>query len=287
MRGERGYLKLLKSILENGATKTDRTGIGTKSIFGSQLRFDISDSIPLLTTKRVPFKLVVKELLWFIKGDTNAAHLQEQGVRIWDGNTSREFLDARGLTRYQEGDIGNMYGFQWRHWGAKYKGCSANYTGQGIDQLQNVINEIKTNPDSRRLIVTALNPDAYDTSVLLPCHSMFQFYVNNGALSCQLYMRSMDNFLGAPFNIASYSILTHMIAKICGLKTGEFIHTSGDSHIYLNHVQQVTTQLQREPRNPPRLEILGDQKTIDDFKLEDFVLHDYDPHPGIKASMAI
>lgn len=287
MEEEKGYLKILENILDKGSVKNDRTGIGTKSIFGTQIRFDISNGvIPLLTTKRIPFKLVVKELLWFIKGSTNAKELQNQGVRIWDGNTSREFLDSRGLD-YQVGDIGNMYGFQWRHWGAEYKGCGVDYTGQGIDQLQNVIDEIKVNPDSRRLIVTALNPDAYDTSVLLPCHTMFQFYVDNDTLSCQLYQRSADEFLGKPFNIASYSILTHMIAKICNLKTGYFIHTTGDSHIYLNHINQVNTQLTRETRPFPVLEITGEQKTIDDFKLEDFVLHNYNPHPVIKGGMAI
>lgn len=280
------YLDLLSKILKNGIDKSDRTGVGTKSIFGVQMRFDISKEFPLLTTKKVPFKTIIKELLWFISGSTNSKLLENQGVNIWKGNTSREFLDNLGLLHLPEGDIGPMYGFQWRHWGAHYYHCNAKYEGIGIDQLANVIKEIKTNPNSRRLIVTALNPSFYQDSVLLPCHTLFQFYVNDGYLSCHLYQRSGDMFLGVPFNIASYSALTYAIAKITGLKPGTFIHSIGDAHIYNNHIPQVKEQLSREPKKMPSLHIKS-RFSIDDFDINDFELSDYDSHPYIKGVMAI
>tara|TARA_B110000879_G_C11076838_1_gene473093 strand:- start:542 stop:1246 length:705 start_codon:yes stop_codon:yes gene_type:complete len=234
--------------------------------------------------------MILKELLWFISGSTDSKKLEEQGVNIWKGNTSRDFLDKRGLNDLPEGDIGQMYGSLWRHWGAEYINCKTDYSGKGEDQLQNVIDQIKNDPDSRRHIVTALNPSCYNKGCLVSCHSLFQFYVDTkkGTLSCQLYQRSGDMFLGVPFNIASYSILTCMVAKICGLKPGEFIHTIGDAHIYMNHVEQVKEQLTRNPTNFPILE-LKDRKydNIDDFTLEDFKLVGYDPHPTIKAPMAI
>jgi dihydrofolate reductase/thymidylate synthase len=282
------YHDLLKTILHQGIERSDRTNVGTKSLFGLQMRFDLSKEFPLLTTKRVPFKTVIKELLWIINGDTNAKHLQEQNVRIWNDNTTREFLDNRGLQHLPEGDIGEMYGHQWRHWGSQYIDCNTDYTRQGIDQLSDVINDIKSNPTSRRHIVTALNPSSYDNSCLLPCHTMFQFYVdtNKHTLSCHLYQRSGDMFLGIPFNIASYSALTCMVAKLCDLTPGTFIHTIGDTHIYLNHVEQVQTQLSRVPYPFPQL-YLKNCDSIDDFTLEDFELINYQSHPSIKAPMAI
>lgn len=287
---EFNYLNILQHVLFNGINRSDRTNVGTLSVFGSQMRFDLKNSFPLLTTKRVPFQSVLKELLWLVKGDTNSKHLQDQGVNIWNGNTTREFLDNRGLTHLPEGDIGEMYGHQWRHWGSTYTNCTADYSNQGIDQLQQVIDEIKSNPTSRRLIVTALNPSSYNNSCLLPCHTTFQFYVDTtkNTLSCHLYQRSGDLFLGIPFNIASYSILTYMVAKICNLQPGEFIHTIGDSHVYLNHVEQVNLQLSRNPKPFPTLSLKNrSYDSIDDFTLQDFELSNYNPHPSIKAPMAI
>lgn len=287
---ENVYLNLMNDILHKGTDRTDRTGIGTRSIFGAQMRFDISKSLPLITTKRVPFSIILKELLWFISGQTNSKTLEEQGVNIWKGNTSREFLDNRGLNNLPEGDIGANYGFQWRHWGAEYKDCNTDYRNKGVDQLKLIINQIKKEPDSRRHIVSSWNVTDLDNMALNPCHCLYQFYVDTekNTLSCQLYQRSGDMFLGIPFNIASYSLLTYMIAKLCGLKPGEFIHTIGDAHIYKNHFEQVEEQLSREPTTFPILELKErEYKSIDDFQLNDFEIIGYEPHPTIKAPMAI
>lgn len=261
------YLDLLKYIKENGVLKGDRTGTGTKSIFGYQMRYDLSEGFPLLTTKKVHLKSIIYELLWFIAGDTNIKYLKDHGVSIWD-----EWADANG-------DLGPVYGHQWRSWPAE--------GGQTIDQLSNVIDQIRRNPDSRRLMVTAWNPAEVDKMALPPCHSMFQFYVAEGKLSCQLYQRSGDVFLGVPFNIASYALLTMMVAQVCGLKPGTFVHTLGDAHIYTNHFEQVDTQLAREPRSLPRMIIRPDVKDIFSFKYEDFCLEGYDPYPAIKAPVAV
>lgn len=262
------YLELLKTIDREGITKSDRTGVGTKSIFGYQMRFDLAKGFPLLTTKKVHLKSIIYELLWFIKGDTNITYLNEHGVTIWN-----EWADAQG-------NLGPVYGHQWRSWPRE--------DGKGtIDQLMNVIDTIKNNPDSRRMIVSAWNVAEVEQMALPPCHAMFQFYVANGRLSCQLYQRSADVFLGVPFNIASYALLTMMIAQVCGLKPGEFVHTLGDAHIYLNHMDQVHLQLTREPRKLPQMHLNPERKDILDFVYEDFILENYDPYPGIKAPIAV
>ncbi len=261
------YLDLLRHIRANGVMKEDRTGTGTQSIFGYQMRFDLSKGFPLLTTKKVHLKSIIYELLWFIAGDTNVKFLQDHGVTIWD-----EWADKNG-------DLGPVYGHQWRSWPAP--------NGKTIDQLFNVIKTIMRNPDSRRMLVTAWNPAEIDQMALPPCHCLFQFYVADGKLSCQLYQRSADVFLGVPFNIASYALLTLMIAQVCGLKPGEFIHTTGDTHIYRNHFEQVATQLSREPKPLPRMRLNPDVKSIFDFKFEDFTLEGYDPWPAIKAPVAV
>ena len=261
------YLDLLRDIRDNGVMKTDRTGVGTKSVFGRQMHFDLNKGFPLLTTKKVHLKSIIYELLWFIAGDTNIGYLKEHGVRIWD-----EWAD-------ENGDLGPVYGHQWRSWPAP--------DGKTIDQLSNVIEQIKNNPDSRRLIVSAWNVAEVDKMALPPCHSLFQFYVADGRLSCQLYQRSADMFLGVPFNIASYSLLTMMVAQVCGLKLGEFVHTTGDTHIYTNHFEQVNEQLTREPRFLPTMKINPDVKNIFDFKYEDFTLEGYDPWPLIKGVVAV
>nr|XP_021135825.1 thymidylate synthase [Columba livia] len=245
------------------------------------------DQFPLLTTKRVFWKGVLEELLWFIKGSTNAKELSAKGVKIWDANGSREFLDKQGFSSREEGDLGPVYGFQWRHFGAEYKDMHTDYSNQGVDQLQKVIETIKTNPDDRRIIMCAWNPKDISLMALPPCHALCQFYVVNGELSCQLYQRSGDMGLGVPFNIASYSLLTYMIAHVTGLKPGEFIHTLGDAHVYLNHVEPLKVQLQREPRPFPKLRILRKVEDISDFKAEDFQIEDYNPHPPIKMEMAV
>ena len=261
------YLDLLREIRDNGVTKTDRTGVGTKSIFGHQMRFNLQDGFPLLTTKKVFLKGIIYELLWFLKGDTNIKFLTDNNVHIWD-----EWAD-------ENGDLGYVYGKQWRSWEAT--------DGRVIDQISQVVDLIKNHPDSRRILVTAWNPAEIDKMALPPCHCLFQFYVADGKLSCQLYQRSADTFLGVPFNIASYALLTMMLAQVCGLKPGEFIHTTGDTHIYLNHLNQVNEQLSREPRPLPKMIINPDVKSIFDFKYEDFKLEGYDPYPAIKAPVAV
>ena len=261
------YLDLLREIRDNGVTKTDRTGVGTKSIFGHQMRFNLQDGFPLLTTKKVFLKGIIYELLWFLKGDTNIKFLTDNNVHIWD-----EWAD-------ENGDLGYVYGKQWRSWEAT--------DGRVIDQISQVVDLIKNHPDSRRILVTAWNPAEIDKMALPPCHCLFQFYVADGKLSCQLYQRSADTFLGVPFNIASYALLTMMLAQVCGLEPGEFIHTTGDTHIYLNHLEQVNEQLSREPRPLPKMIINPDVKSIFDFKYEDFKLEGYEPYPAIKAPVAI
>ncbi|GLX68097.1 thymidylate synthase [Paenibacillus glycanilyticus] len=311
------YLQLLKHVLANGVKKEDRTGTGTISTFGYQMRFDLNKGFPLLTTKRVPFKLIVSELLWFIKGDTNIRYLLKHNNHIWDEWAFKKWVESAdydgpdmtdfGLRSqsdeefnalYKEqmdkfthlvltddafagkyGELGNVYGKQWREWRTTQ--------GETIDQLKGMIETIKKNPDSRRLIVSAWNPEDVPSMALPPCHTMFQFYVINGKLSCQLYQRSGDIFLGIPFNIASYALLTHLIAKECGLEVGEFIHTLGDAHIYLNHLDQIDLQLQREMRELPTLKINPDTKSIFDIEVEDIAIENYEPHPTIKAPVAV
>ena len=262
------YLDLMTDVLENGSRRSDRTGTGTRSVFGRQVRFDLAKGFPLLTTKKVHLRSIIHELLWFISGDTNARSLQDVGVTIWD-----EWADP------ETGDLGPVYGAQWRQW----QGAD----GTTHDQLAQVIEQIGTNPNSRRLLINAWNVAVIDQMALPPCHCLFQFQVADGRLHCQLYQRSADIFLGVPFNIASYALLTHMIAHVTGLKPGEFVHTFGDLHLYDNHLQQAKKQLAREPRPLPRLELDASVTDIEDFRFEHIHIHDYDPHPGIKAPVAV
>jgi thymidylate synthase len=263
----KAYHQLLEQIIQTGVSKEDRTGTGTLSIFGPQLRFDLNEGFPLLTTKKVHFKSVVYELLWFITGSTNVRYLQENGVSIWD-----EWADA-------EGELGPVYGKQWRRWQKP--------DGSTVDQLAEVVDQLRRNPDSRRMLVSAWNVADIPSMALPPCHAFFQFYVANNKLSCQLYQRSADVFLGVPFNIASYALLTHMVAQVCGLGVGEFVHTMGDAHLYLNHMEQAKLQLSREPRPLPRLVLDPAVKNLDDFFYEHIQLVGYDPHPAIKAPVAV
>ncbi len=271
------YHDLVKHVLENGNEKSDRTGTGTKSVFGYQMRFDLSEGFPMVTTKKLHLKSIIYELLWFIKGDTNVKYLQENGVRIWN-----EWAD-------ENGDLGPVYGHQWRNWNS-----------DDIDQLTEVISTLKNNPDSRRMLISAWNPSvlpdtrksfsenvATGKAALPPCHAFFQFYVADGKLSCQLYQRSADIFLGVPFNIASYALFTMMIAQVCGYKAGDFVHTFGDAHIYSNHMEQLELQLSRDPRPLPKMILNPEIKNIEDFSFEDFTLLDYDPHPHIKGIVAV
>jgi len=281
------YLNAIREIIDNGVHTSDRTGTGTRSMFGKQMRFHLQHSFPLLTTKRVFWRGVVEELLWFVRGDTNAKHLSEKGIHIWDGNGSREFLDKRGLGHREEMDLGPVYGFQWRHFGAKYVDMHTDYTGQGVDQLAECIRKIKEDPTDRRILLSAWNPADLDQMALPPCHMFCQFYVANGELSCLMYQRSCDMGLGVPFNIASYSLLTCMVAQVCGLKPGEFIHTLGNAHVYQNHVEPLHTQLARTPRPFPTLKINPDVKDIDGFQASDFELVGYDPHKKIAMDMAV
>ena len=289
------YLDFLKHIIDNGTQKGDRTGTGTISTFGYQMRFDLNEGFPLLTTKKVFLKAIIHELLWFISGDTNIKYLVDNGVKIWNewpyekfkkskdykGETLEEFVEKiKNDDEFAKvyGELGPVYGHEWRH-----------FDGQDcyVDQLQRVIDEIKVNPNSRRLIVNAWQAAYVDQMALPPCHMAFQFYVNDGKLSCQLYQRSADAFLGVPFNIASYSLLTMMVAQVCGLELGEFVHTFGDCHIYNNHIDQINLQLSREPRKLPKMKINPNVKDINEFKYEDFELVDYDPHPMIKGAVAV
>jgi thymidylate synthase len=263
----RQYLYLMKHVLNHGTKKSDRTGTGTVSMFGYQMRFNLEDGFPLVTTKKCHLKSIIHELLWFLQGDTNIRYLKENDVRIWD-----EWAD-------EDGSLGPVYGKQWRSWTAT--------DGRTIDQIADVIEQIKCNPDSRRLIVSAWNVGELYQMALAPCHVLFQFYVSEGKLSCQLYQRSADIFLGVPFNIASYALLTLMMAQVCGLQPGDFVHTFGDAHLYLNHLEQAELQLSREPRSLPVMHINPAVKNIFDFKFEDFTLEGYDPHPAIKAAVAI
>lgn len=260
------YEDLLRDVLENGTKKSDRTGTGTRSVFGRQIRYDLSDSFPLITTKKVHTKSIIGELLWFLNGDSNVGYLQDNGIRIWN-----EWADDNG-------DLGPVYGVQWRSWPTP--------DGGHIDQITNVVEDLKNNPDSRRHIVSAWNVSEIENMALPPCHLLFQFYVADGKLSCQLYQRSADLFLGVPFNIASYSLLTHMVAQQTGLEVGEFVWTGGDCHIYDNHVEQVTEQLSREPRPYPQLE-LNKANTLFDYDFNDFTINGYDPHPPIKGKVAV
>ena len=261
------YLKLVRHILDHGTPKSDRTGTGTLSVFGEQLRFDLGAGFPLVTTKKVHLRSIIIELLWFLRGETNVRYLNENKVTIWD-----EWADANG-------ELGPVYGYQWRSWPAP--------DGQHIDQISRVIEQIKRDPDSRRLIVSAWNVADIDRMALAPCHALFQFYVANGKLSCQLYQRSADVFLGVPFNIASYALLTMMVAQVCDLAPGDFIHTFGDVHLYCNHLDQAREQLTRDPRALPSMSLNPEAKSIFDFKFSDFTLENYDPHPGIKAPIAV
>ncbi|NUO74227.1 MAG: thymidylate synthase [Frateuria sp.] len=263
----RAYLDLLDHVLHHGTEKTDRTGTGTRSVFGWQMRFDLNQGFPLVTTKKVHWKSVVHELVWFLRGDTNVAYLKEHGVSIWD-----EWADERG-------ELGPVYGRQWRAWPTA--------DGGTVDQIRWVVEEIRRNPDSRRLIVSAWNVGELSKMALMPCHTLFQFYVAGGKLSCQLYQRSGDIFLGVPFNIASYALLTHMVAHVCGLGVGDFVHTLGDAHLYNNHVEQARLQLSREPRPLPRVALNPDVRALEDFRYEDILLEGYAPHPAIKAPVAV
>lgn len=270
-----------------GTTRGDRTGVGTVSIFGAQMRFSLRNQFPLLTTKRVFWRAVAEELLWFIKGSTDARVLQDKGIKIWDGNSTREFLDASGFKDRQVGDLGPVYGFQWRHFGAEYGTCEDDYNGKGVDQLKEIIERIRTNPNDRRIIMSAWNPVQIPQMALPPCHCLAQFYVADGELSCQLYQRSADMGLGVPFNIASYALLTYMIAHVTNLKPGDFIHTLGDTHVYLNHVEPLKAQLERTPRPFPQLNFKRQVANIDDFTFEDLEIVGYDPYPSIKMEMAV
>ena len=263
----RAYLDLLQHVLDHGAEKSDRTGTGTRSVFGWQMRFDLAQGFPLVTTKKLHLKSIIHELIWFLRGDTNIAYLKENGVSIWD-----EWADA-------DGELGPVYGKQWRAW--------PKVDGGTVDQISWVIDEIRRNPDSRRLIVNAWNVGELPKMALMPCHALFQFYVANGRLSCQQYQRSGDIFLGVPFNIASYALLTHMIAQVCGLQPGDFVYTLGDAHLYSNHVEQARQQLAREPKALPRLVLNPDVRSVFDFRFEDIAVQDYAPHPAIKAPVAV
>lgn len=263
----RQYIDLLNNILDNGDQKSDRTGTGTKSVFGYQTRFNLENGFPLVTTKKLHLKSIIYELLWFLNGDTNVKYLQEKGVRIWN-----EWAD-------QNGELGPVYGKQWRSW--------AKRDGSTVDQIARAVDTIKSNPDSRRIIVSAWNVGELDAMALSPCHCLFQFYVSNGKLSCQLYQRSADAFLGVPFNIASYALLTMMMAQVCELESGEFIHTFGDLHLYSNHIEKARLQVSRNPRQLPRMELNPNVNSIFDFQYKDFTLYNYDPHPHIKAKVAV
>lgn len=292
-KSEKGYLDLCQRIVEEGEKREDRTGTGTRSIFAPpQLRFDLKNNVlPLLTTKRVFYRGVLEELLWFVNGCTDSKILSEKGVKIWDGNGSKQFLENRGLGHRDEGDLGPVYGFQWRHFGAEYKDCYSDYTNQGVDQLAEVVDKIKNNPYDRRIILSAWNPKDMPQMALPPCHMFCQFYISwpKGVktLSCQLYQRSCDMGLGVPFNIASYALLTKMIAHVCECDAGELVHVMGDAHVYENHVNALKEQIERTPGEYPTLEFSRKIESIDDFKYEDFILNDYKPQKKIEMAMAV
>ncbi|KAJ2518033.1 Thymidylate synthase [Coemansia sp. RSA 2049] len=291
---EKQYLDLIREILERGERRRDRTGTGTIALFAPpQLRFNLADDVfPLLTTKRVFWRGVVEELLWFVRGQTDANILSDKDIHIWDGNGSREFLDSRGLSHRREGDLGPVYGFQWRHFGAEYVDADTDYTGKGVDQLARVIRTIRENPTDRRIILSAWNPADMAVMALPPCHMFAQFFVSNpgtdkATLSCQMYQRSCDVGLGVPFNIASYALLTRMIARVTGLKPGHFVHCMGDTHIYSNHVDALKVQLEREPRPFPKLVIRRTPENVEDFTIGDFEIEGYNPYGKIKMDMAV
>ncbi len=286
--GENEYMNLVRRVLNRGIVRHNRTGTDAISVFGEKIEIDISNRIPFITTKRFAWRTMLRELLWFISGDTNNKTLQAKNVHIWDGNSSREFLDSRGLTGREEGDIGPCYGFQWRHFGAEYTDCHADYTNSGVDQLQQVINLIKNDPDSRRIVMSAWNPVAQPLMALPPCHILAQWYVRDGKfLDCQLYQRSADIAVGIPFNIASYSVLTYMIAHICDLQPGKFIQVLGDAHIYTNHVDPLKEQMDRIPYTFPRLRFSRKVSNIEDFTEQDFIIDHYKHHPSIKMGMIV
>jgi thymidylate synthase len=280
---ERSYLDLLRLVLENGRARADRTGVGTKALFGGQLRFDLRTGFPLLTTKKMHLKSIIHELLWFVRGETHVGSLQEVGVTIWDEWATEAMTAKFGRSK---GDLGPVYGHQWRNFGATLN-ADGTYKPDGVDQLLRVLRDIRENPMSRRLLVTGWNPKEADQVALPPCHTLFQFHVQDGELSCHLYQRSGDIFLGVPFNIASYALLTLMVAHVTGLRPGDFVHSFGDLHLYNNHVDQAREQLSREPRPPPRMLIGVERKNLFDFRFEDFTLEAYHPHAAIKAPVAI
>eukprot|EP00163_Fabomonas_tropica_P018819 TRINITY_DN33207_c0_g1_i1.p1 TRINITY_DN33207_c0_g1~~TRINITY_DN33207_c0_g1_i1.p1 ORF type:complete len:485 (-),score=104.36 TRINITY_DN33207_c0_g1_i1:148-1602(-) len=282
------YLDMVRDIIEHGVERNDRTGTGTRALFGTRMEYDLTQSFPLLTSKRVFWRAVAEELLWFVSGATNAKLLQDKGIKIWDGNASREFLDSIGLTDREPGDLGPVYGFQWRHFGAEYKDMHTDYTGQGVDQLAEVIDKIKNKPCDRRIILSAWNPAAIPLMALPPCHMFCQFFVDTQqkTLSCQMYQRSADMGLGVPFNIASYSLLTYMIAHVCNLTPGKFVHIIGDAHVYNNHIEPLRQQLQQSPRPFPKLNIKRKVDDIDGFTYDDFEIVDYQPHKSIKMAMS-
>jgi dihydrofolate reductase/thymidylate synthase len=292
---ENQYINLLKELLgksKESKIREDRTKVGTISTFGCIMKFNLSKSFPLLTTKKVFWKGIIEELLWFIKGDTNTKHLEEKGVNIWHGNTTRKYLDSVGLEKYEEFDAGPIYGFQWRHFGAEYTGMQENYNEKGIDQLMECVKLIKENPSSRRIIMTAWNPCDIKKMALPPCHMICQFYVDKldqktPELCCAMNQRSCDMGLGVPYNIASYSLLTNMIAHSCGLGVGEFIYFMGDVHIYFNHIEALSTQTEREPRNFPQIKFLCPPKEITEYTYQDIEIVGYNPHPAIKMEMAV
>eukprot|EP00300_Choanocystis_sp_HF-7_P003398 c12607_g1_i1.p1 GENE.c12607_g1_i1~~c12607_g1_i1.p1 ORF type:complete len:482 (+),score=87.60 c12607_g1_i1:59-1504(+) len=284
---EHQYLDLIRRIIATADHRDDRTHVGTVAIFGTQMRFDLRTSFPLLTTKKVFFRGVVEELLWFLRGCTDSNELKKRNIHIWDENGSRSFLDNLGFTDRKEGDLGPVYGFQWRHFGAKYIDAYSDYTGQGIDQLKLCIEQIRTNPNSRRIVMSAWNPVDIPKMALPPCHILCQFFVSHGELSCHMYQRSGDMGLGVPFNIASYALLTCMVAKVCNLKPGDFVHTIGDTHVYNTHIEALREQLTREPKPFPTLRINTNKTDIDSITAEEIVLEGYEHHPTIKMQMAV